>query len=123
LARNVARLLRKHNLNGPQMKERSGGRVDPSMLRRVFQGKDIYASTLKAMADAMGESLDEFFVDEDRDERFQESLQAFLDSDLGANTTEEEREALKRSVWPPGMRMSTETWYHTLMRFRAARRE
>lgn len=127
-AQNIRALREKADLTQEQLAELSG----LSTIVMIETGRRPYArdSTLGRIAKALSNALKrEVTIDELRSvpkgadpDDTKHSFEAFLVSPLADGITPDEREQLRRAVWPWGV-PSVKAWYHALEAMRSSRKE
>jgi transcriptional regulator with XRE-family HTH domain len=126
IGQNLARLMRKHQIRSQRELARLvGPGISQADISRILSGetKDPGASKLKIIADKLGESMDEFWRENQAPAGAEHpSFQAFIDDhELSAGVTDEEIDLLRKEVlWPWGQPTKL-GWYHALQRMRATR--
>ncbi len=123
---NLARLRAKHRLSQQELVDRTGGRVSQADISRIETGEtqEPSAQLLKWVADALDESVAEFWIDPDEpaNKDAMQTLDEFLASPLGRDATPEQIEKLRGARWPFGV-PTARGWFHALELLRTSEKQ
>lgn len=115
--KNLLRIMERHGLSGKEIAEKTGGFVTgPDITRwtREEGATNPGGSKIKALADAIGVSMDEFYALPEEPSEHDQSLVRFLNSEFADGVTEEERRLLSITKLPYAVPMDNEVWYLVL---------
>lgn len=117
-------MIGKHGITQRELERRTDGEVTQADVSRILAGgtKDPGFGKIAAIADALGEPLEEFRRPRPDSKRWDVSFKEFKRSEFAKDATEDELAELKRTArWPWGP-PTMKAWYHALEQMRATRR-
>jgi transcriptional regulator with XRE-family HTH domain len=123
LARNLDRLMAKHEVSGSRVEELTGGHVTQPDVSRILTGEteDPGASKVRAIAIALGEKMEAFWADPGNPDRPEPSLEAFRRSEFGRGVTDDDMLDLAGLEHQYVTDASPEAWFYWLQGVRIAR--